>query len=755
MNQNNYPNFYKITIKQLIITTLCASVLISPISLYAMNTRPMDTSADGDTKESMEEFADSNFDAYCATVQAAHGPGTVAGTTPHSMALEYSTNIYPPHLGNIAADTAEVSASAHAHPYPDPAYDNADAARADARATAYTPTIYPPYQGNLAATAYTPTIYPPYPGNLAANAYTPTIYPPYLGNLATTAYTPTIYPPYLGNLAANAAQAYTHAFNTPPSITQRHEALSTESSHYAQLAAATPVSGIGAHAPYYPSLAHALTHAAATSVSRSNEHDLHGLPSANTNRESSESDNNQQHELSPYPPAKRQKTTPKKSNRDLHEEIADVLAEELARERQHRPNKPKRELISESASYNRKKKPNPSELENNILHRAIVANKESMQTALIKKNHKLVRKLAEDPVTRAAWHLMKDSAKNNLLIIAIYNDDLQSMKALVENGFDINMPSHTKQSLTPLVAAFQKGNDTIIQYLLNHGATLHLHPHTLLAAISGCSAYGIDYLLAAGIDYSTISCELAFNSDHMPLIERVLAPHISPDNREQSRLFIQQNQLLNSAIAHANIPLINMLLPYCDDTITSSVNIVESLHKAIVHNARKCRINLDDTRDSMHWQLRRNSNPIEQHNIMRVLTTAYCCIATIPTLITNGIGSTADYNNFGAALSKTNEDAINIILIHHAHLPTYKLLLAEIRKQNHSLLVIAKRLVKLSLEARYEELALVKTEGDNPFDKPELCSLISEYEAPCLYPYAGSLLEHIRPIHARVMHIKY
>ena len=199
---------------------------------------------------------------------------------------------------------------------------------------------------------------------------------------------------------------------------------------------------------------------------------------------------------------------------------------ELAYELQHKPNKPKRELILESESYKRRRNLDPYTTDNSILYQAIVANTEQIQRALIKKKHKLLRKLAEDPVTRAAWHLMKNSAKNNLLIIAIYNEDLQSMKSLVDNGFDVNMPNHTNQTMTPLIAALQKGNDTIVQYLLNHGAKISSPADTLMAAIQGRSAYGIDYLLAAGIDCSTISCDMAFKSDHMPLIEKVLALHI-------------------------------------------------------------------------------------------------------------------------------------------------------------------------------------------------------------------------------------
>ena len=151
----------------------------------------------------------------------------------------------------------------------------------------------------------------------------------------------------------------------------------------------------------------------------------------------------------------------------MYKEIADKLAVELAYELQHKPNKPKRELISESESYKRNKTKYPLTTENTLLHQVIINNTKNVQNALKNNNHKLVRKLAEDPITRAAWHLMKDKANNNLLISAIYSNHLQSVKALVENGFDINMPNHTNQAMTPLIAAVQKGNDPIIQYLLN------------------------------------------------------------------------------------------------------------------------------------------------------------------------------------------------------------------------------------------------------------------------------------------------
>ena len=321
MNQNNYPNFYTIMIKQLIIAATCISILTSPIALHAMDTYPINTSTDEEnTKET-----DDAFDAYCAAVQAAYGPDVIDSAVPPSMAPEYSTNIYPPHLGNIAANAAKVSAyAAHAHPYPDPAYANANTDIAHAMATAYAPTIYQPYLGNFAITTN------------AAQAYA---------------------------FATNAAQAYVyaaqthpeqhHTFIAPASIAHEHEALSPESSRYAQLAAATPVSEIGTHAPYYPNLTHALAPTAASSVSESNGYNFYDFTTASSSTDvsstsaASEENNNNQHSESAL------------THRDHLKKIADKLAVELAHELQHKPNKPKKELISESKSYKRNKTKNP------------------------------------------------------------------------------------------------------------------------------------------------------------------------------------------------------------------------------------------------------------------------------------------------------------------------------------------------------------------------------------------------------------
>ena len=282
MNQNNYPHFYTIMIKQLIIAATCISILTSPIALHAMDTYPINTSADEEnTKET-----DDAFDAYCAAVQAAYGPDVIDSTVPPSMAPRYSTNIYSPHLGNIAANAAEVSAyAAHAHPYPDPAYANANTDIAHAMATAYAPTIYPPYPGNFATNA--------------AQAYA---------------------------FATNAAQAYvyaaqTHAYQHLPfialaSIAHEHEALSPESSRYAQLAAATPVSEMGAHAPYYPNLTHALAPTAASSVSESNGYNFYDFTTASSSTgasstsPASENNNNNQHNEPTSPPTKKRRIAP-------------------------------------------------------------------------------------------------------------------------------------------------------------------------------------------------------------------------------------------------------------------------------------------------------------------------------------------------------------------------------------------------------------------------------------------------------------
>jgi|SRR6185312_4116324 len=61
----------------------------------------------------------------------------------------------------------------------------------------------------------------------------------------------------------------------------------------------------------------------------------------------------------------------------------------------------------------------------------------------------------------------------SLLIVSVNNQDIQTVKLLVDHNAEINWKDWFKT--TALMYAAQKGNVEIISYLLKHGADIHAH----------------------------------------------------------------------------------------------------------------------------------------------------------------------------------------------------------------------------------------------------------------------------------------
>uniref|UniRef100_A0A8H7NM42 Uncharacterized protein n=1 Tax=Bionectria ochroleuca TaxID=29856 RepID=A0A8H7NM42_BIOOC len=78
------------------------------------------------------------------------------------------------------------------------------------------------------------------------------------------------------------------------------------------------------------------------------------------------------------------------------------------------------------------------------------------------------------------------------LLAAIKSDNLQIVRLLLDNAFDINQPAHERLSRTPLQQACEIGNFQMVEYLVNQGAKVNASPAVngggtalQLAAISG------------------------------------------------------------------------------------------------------------------------------------------------------------------------------------------------------------------------------------------------------------------------------
>jgi ankyrin repeat protein len=90
------------------------------------------------------------------------------------------------------------------------------------------------------------------------------------------------------------------------------------------------------------------------------------------------------------------------------------------------------------------------------------------------------------------------------LHIATLLNDLQRVKELINSGYDVNM--FDEIGYTPLHCACTKGNITIVEYLIEHGANVNAHHeghigNTPLGEVAGsCSLKLAELLLQHGAD---------------------------------------------------------------------------------------------------------------------------------------------------------------------------------------------------------------------------------------------------------------
>lgn len=100
-----------------------------------------------------------------------------------------------------------------------------------------------------------------------------------------------------------------------------------------------------------------------------------------------------------------------------------------------------------------------------------------------------------DPVgIKMISQLLKAGARRGRqpLLVAIKSDNLQIVKFLLDNGFNVNQPTLERLSRTPLQQACEIGNFQIVEYLVNQGEEVNAYPAVngggtalQLAAING------------------------------------------------------------------------------------------------------------------------------------------------------------------------------------------------------------------------------------------------------------------------------
>ncbi|CAI6092333.1 unnamed protein product [Clonostachys chloroleuca] len=139
-----------------------------------------------------------------------------------------------------------------------------------------------------------------------------------------------------------------------------------------------------------------------------------------------------------------------------------------------------------------------------------------------------------DPVgNEMIIQLLKAGARRDRqpLLVAIKSNNLQIVKLLLDNGFNINTPAIERLSRTPLQQACELGNFQMVEYLVNQGAEVNAHP----AVNGGGTAHSSQ--LSAG----------------MLLLDKEANIHADP-------ALIHGRTALEGAAEHGRISVLNILL---------------------------------------------------------------------------------------------------------------------------------------------------------------------------------------------------
>ena len=548
MNQNNYPNFYKIMIKQLIIAATCISILTSPIALQAMNTcsnQAMDCS-DEDTKESEKEFTDYEAALRIGQAQETHTSQALIPAAHMPAALSSIRSFSAPTDSSLASSCSPSSSSS-------------SSSAEDARATLEPDTV--------------PMV------------------------LDTTH--------KLTALEAQVKYSDTHGdnkYSMPPEFKMRskHFAFATDKYFQAE-----------------------------------KDNIIHHLKT----------------ELKNKP------------------ENCKLLQSGHFNEFQQ-------QILTEQGVFTRAK------VEQATLQ-AISMAIEHIATHLLEavknKNHALIQTLIQDPLTSSFWHLIFNENGENLLSIALHHNDSETVQLLLQNGFNINAPNRQDFSVLthcpayPLITAMIYSSDVTLKYLLNNGAAF-IEPEKLIEiAIHYHQLKLIPYLQPYDASFT---CDQAFRSNYLPLIQSVFITHVSHDDMP---LFIQSNCLVPQAITQGNIPLLEWLLSFfTPNQISTLLNRTVSPGLEDLNNLQTYQLLSDGIKRQKkiieHFCVRNHIPPQQKHS--REIRTVYTYLTDmISSLFNKGV---------------VNEDMITFIqtkrifniAIREGNIPLVKWLISHFKSNN-------------------------------------------------------------------------
>jgi len=102
------------------------------------------------------------------------------------------------------------------------------------------------------------------------------------------------------------------------------------------------------------------------------------------------------------------------------------------------------------------------------------------------------------------WVWDKDKSNWSPLMMAVYYDDIEEVKKMIEDGADLNYITPNHNSINALMVAIYKNDLKMVEVLLETGDFKHLQSYFTLAS-RGENPMLIDYFISKGAQVNEVS----------------------------------------------------------------------------------------------------------------------------------------------------------------------------------------------------------------------------------------------------------
>jgi len=186
--------------------------------------------------------------------------------------------------------------------------------------------------------------------------------------------------------------------------------------------------------------------------------------------------------------------------------------------------------------------------------------------------------------------LAQEHEKDNELIEAVYNNDVDAVKRLLTEGANVN--AKTQEDVTPLMYAAQNGNKEILEMLLASGASVNEKPTDGFSALSSACLFNhLDVAITLIENNADINTFNIYGATPLMIASAygyyIIADMLLFYGAEKELKDEYGNTALNSAATHGFFDIVALLLDKGADINTKDIYGFTPLMSAVIKNEKE------------------------------------------------------------------------------------------------------------------------------------------------------------------------